>query len=191
MARLHGRITAAMSHLSPARNAIVVCVSCGRSHHEKQRCEQRRSGDSKFLRSRSHLFFLFALPERNRPQKIPRRASAPRFMIAQLSATPGFAIMAIRIAAMPNAFLVFYNSVTANARSKRALRRCAHRRRSQNNQIENDWTVCAGCGSTLYARDAKFAVESFRLIALSLLRLCWNRARRPPLRHPRMTCAGR
>ncbi len=68
---LHARITTAMSGLSAIRNAIVVCPSGGRCHHEERECEQRRGGGGEFFRSRFHaVSFLFFMV----PQKIPQRA---------------------------------------------------------------------------------------------------------------------
>src|SRR6266852_7475166 len=52
---LHGLIAAAMSCLSATRNAVIVCLSGRRCHHEKRKCEQRRSGGGELLRSRCHL----------------------------------------------------------------------------------------------------------------------------------------
>src|SRR5882724_11801167 len=64
----HGRITTARSRLSGIRNAIVVCPSGGRCHHEKRKCEQRRGGGGELFQShpvfscfsRSHKRFLSA-----------------------------------------------------------------------------------------------------------------------------------
>src|SRR5260370_29542914 len=67
LACLHGLIAAAMSCLSATRNAVIVCLSGRRCHHEKRKCEQRRSGGGELLRSRCHsVFFLFLRV----PQKI-------------------------------------------------------------------------------------------------------------------------
>src|SRR5712692_12063092 len=54
---LHGLIAAAMSCLSATRNAVIVCLSGRRCHHEKRKCEQRRSGGGELLRSRCHPVF--------------------------------------------------------------------------------------------------------------------------------------
>src|SRR3981081_930001 len=89
---LHGLITAAMSCLSAIRNAIVVCLSGGRCHHEERKCEQRRGGGDELFRSRFHLFFfLFLQVGRNRPQKIPECGIALRFTTAHLIAELGLA----------------------------------------------------------------------------------------------------
>ena len=148
MARLHGRITTAMSYLSPARNAEVVCVSRRRGDHEKHRCEQCSARRGKRLRSRCHLTVLLLLQVgRNCLQKIPKRVRAPGFMIAELSGESCFAIVAIRIAAMPMRF------GDLKILSQEAGAQIAQYK------LENDQVVCAGCRSTLYAREDEFAVN--------------------------------
>ena len=74
---LHGLIAAAMSCLSATRNAVIVCLSGRRCHHEKRKCERRRSGGGELLRSRCHsVFFLFLRV----PQKNPQRAIPAEFL---------------------------------------------------------------------------------------------------------------
>lgn len=88
-----------MSCLSATRNAVIVCLSGRRCHHEKRKCEQRRSGGGELLRSRCHsVFFLFLrVPQKNPQRVIPAEFHGPRTWGAEL----GLAIVAIRIAAMP------------------------------------------------------------------------------------------
>ena len=64
-----------MSRLSAIGNAIILCLSGGRCHREKRKCEQRRSGGGELFRSRFHLV-LFPVsqgrPTKDSPARDPR-----------------------------------------------------------------------------------------------------------------------
>lgn len=96
---LHARVTATMSSLSSASNAILVCASVGPGHRKERGYEQRRGRDGECLQDRFHDALLSLSADRL--ERIFQGGSALGFATAHVGGRSKPTIAASRIAAMP------------------------------------------------------------------------------------------